>query len=109
MIGPPCQHSPLKPGCHLCNLYETHPGYRKLWNSPRKITPPTPTPAKIPLNCFNLGEELTAAATAALGLDTRRRWLMCQKGHGPQCGCKNPQTCGLGLCPDYVQLAPMTS
>lgn len=84
----PCGHSPMAPEtCRLCNLYETDPKFRLLWDSQKpplpigrgSITGNTKQPAS-KVSCVDTGTELLAGRAAELGLDTRCRWFACKTG-----------------------------
>lgn len=49
--------------------------------------------SKITLDCIHLDPEITHRRG--------RAYRDCLKGHGEQCSCTKPQTCGEGLCGDY--------
>lgn len=101
-MSKPCQHDPPKTGCRVCWLALHDPRYAALWageqvQASAPSTPSTPA-ARVELPCVYLGDPIQSGEAARLGLDTRRTWRTCGKGHGKTlagyvCRCKG-DACG---------------
>jgi len=96
----PCRHDPPRAGCRVCWLALHDPRYAALWAGESE-----PLPARTTIPCVHLGDPIQSGEAARLGLDTRRTWRPCAKGHGKTlagyvCRCKG-DNCGT-TCPDYA-------
>lgn len=87
----PCNHTPPKPGCRLCWLFEHDARYRQMWGGdPAAVTLATATPpppeitpemrlqldlikGRIRLKCRHLGESLETQSGCGCGSSSLRR------------------------------------
>ena len=81
-------------------MFAHHPN--PIWEAKKNGTPVPEKPQRIKLDCVHLGPELSGTERDELGLSHYRKWYGCNAGHGPQCGCRKPQTCG-PMCADYTK------
>jgi hypothetical protein len=107
-----CRHHPeFAAGCRVCWLARHSKAYRDAWGVEGEPEPVPkgsafrlPKPVPPPPLCVHLGDPLTGAVREAGGLDHRRDWRTCAKGHGEPagvvCGCV-PFPRGCRGCPDY--------
>lgn len=65
-------------------------------------------PQRKPLPCIHLGDELRVQAVAAMGLDPRKKWQLCNRGYvAAVCMCKGKRDPWCGpKCPGYETVLP---